>query len=281
MKFTNYKTRGRLKAARHILKRHALSTGIGKSYWKEIEALRNPVFQWVEIETTSACNRRCGYCPNSSTERPARLMEEGLFYKIIDELSELKFSGRFSPHLYGEPLLDKRIFAFMSYTRKKLPNVYVKFFTNGDLLTHDVFKMLIDSGVDVVRIAQHDPSPSITLKDTLAAIGSRTKKRHIEYVVYYNNDDNLMNRGGLVEVKHDVSMRFCDYVSGISIDYDGNMLLCCQDFMSKYRFGNLKTEKIIDVWNKKNYKELRDNIKSGIWQLDICRICNGLREIRL
>jgi radical SAM protein with 4Fe4S-binding SPASM domain len=66
-------------------------------------------------------------------------------------------------------------------------------------------------------------------------------------------------------------------VSGVSIDYDGNMLLCCQDFLSKYKFGNLKSEKIIDIWNKKKYKDIRDSIKSGIWPLEICSICNGLQ----
>lgn len=277
MKTINYNLTNKIKAAQHFLKRRMLSFELCRNYWKGMEARRNPQFQWVEIETTSVCNRRCQYCPNYSVDRPSRLMEEKIFNKIIDELADLKFSGRVSPHLYGEPLLDKRIFTFMAYARKKLPKALIKLFTNGDLLTSDIFKRLIESGVDVIRIAQHDPVPSKSIEDTLEGTGANVKKKHLEYVVYYDNDENLMNRGGLVEVKHDVRMNFCDYVSGVSIDYDGNMLLCCQDFMSKYKFGTLRTEKIIDIWNKKKYKEQRDSIKSGIWNLEICRTCNGLQ----
>lgn len=259
-----------------IIKETVLSTNIGRNICHNFQALRNPLFKSVEIETVSACNRRCTYCPNYSIQRAAGYMGEDLFYKIIDELSEMKFSGRFSPHFYGEPLLDKRIVTFITYTRNKLPNAFIKLFTNGDFLTYELFLTLLNAGVDVFRIAQHDRQPSTTMMNTLQKMDNKTLVKHVEYIKYFDNDTLLMNRGGLIEVKRDLKMKYCDYVSGITIDYEGNMLLCCQDYMSQYTFGNLKTEKIMAVWNKGNYKSLRDKIKCGIWQLDICKACNSL-----
>lgn len=259
-----------------IIKETLLSTNIGRNICHTFQTLRNPLFKSVEIETVSICNRKCAYCPNYSIQRPAGYMEEDLFYKIIDELAGIKFSGRFSPHFYGEPLLDKRIVTFITYTRNKLPNAFIKLFTNGDFLTYELFLKLLNAGVDVFRIAQHDEQPSATMMNTLQKMDKRTMDKHVEYIKYFDNDTLLMNRGGLIEVKHDVKMKYCDYVSGITIDYEGNMLLCCQDYMSKYKFGNLKTERIMAVWNKDNYKSLRDKIKCGIWSLDICKTCNSL-----
>lgn len=264
----------KLNALSNVVKGQLLSFRIGKRMCLSYEKRSSPLFASVEIETTSICNRKCSYCPNSNTKRPAVNMKEELYYKIVDELADIGFSGRFSPHLYGEPLVDKRIVRFVAYARNKLPNAFIKLFTNGDKLTYEVFNELIEAGVDIVRIAQHDESPSLTLSDTLKKIDDRIKKDHIEYVKYFNNDEDLMNRGGLIEVKHDTEMKYCNYVSGITIDYAGNMLLCCQDFLSRYRFGNLEEESINGVWNSKNYKLLRDKIKCGIWPLDICKICN-------
>lgn len=274
-----YKLSGKIEAVKNIAKGIVLSVPAGQSLCQTAESKRNPLFKSVEIETTSICNRKCTYCPNYSNQRQAGYMEESLFYKVIDELAEINFSGRFSPHFYGEPLLDKRIVAFMSYARKKLPDAYMKFFTNGDFLTYDMFTGLLDAGVDNFRIAQHDDQPSKTINETLKKIDDKTFEERVEYEKYFNNDKFLMSRGGLIEVKHDLKMKFCDYVSGITIDYEGNMLLCCQDYTSRYIFGNLKNEKILDVWNKRQYKFLRDKIKCGIWPLDICRICNGMNTI--
>ena len=49
------------------------------------------------------------------------LMDEKLYYKIIDELAELNYRGRVSPYLMNESLLDSRLEKFITYTREKLP----------------------------------------------------------------------------------------------------------------------------------------------------------------
>ncbi|MBI5402026.1 MAG: radical SAM/SPASM domain-containing protein [Ignavibacteriae bacterium] len=271
-----YNLSSRTKALKNISKKFIVTTTIGRSICQYYEKSRTHLFKSVEIETTSICNRKCSYCPNYYIKRPVGYMEEGLFYKVIDELSEINYSGRLSPHFYGEPLLDKRIPNLISYARKKLPNAFIKLFTNGDLLTYDIFMELLDAGVDIFRIAQHDEETSAAIRETLGKIGNKLNVERIEYEKFYNNDNYLMNRGGLIEVKHDVEMKFCDYVAGVTIDYKGNVLLCCQDYKAEYSFGNIKDENILEIWNKKNYKSLRDKIKCGIWTLPICRVCNGI-----
>lgn len=276
LKYIAEVTNVKLQVVKNKLKECLIISNIGKKICLNIEEKKNRIFTAVEFETTSVCNRKCTYCPNYTVERPYGYMEEGLFYKIIDELAEIKFSGRLSPHFYGEPLLDKRVVKFIYYIRNRLPNVFIKLFTNGDLLTYELFVKLLNAGVDVFRIAQHDEKPSNAILTILGKSDNKTQRKHLEYINFYDNDEFLMNRGGLITVRHDVKQVFCDYVSGITIDYEGNMLLCCQDYMSKHKFGNLKTEKIMDVWNKKQYKSIRDKVRCGIWPLDICRTCNGL-----
>ncbi len=263
------------RAASNIMKGMAVATDPGRNLCLWLKKRQNPLFVSVEIETTSICNRKCLYCPNSVAERPAGNIPDELFTKIIDELAEMNYSGRLSPHLYGEPLVDKRIVRFIAYARERLPGAFIKLFTNGDLLTFELLNELDAAGVDVFRVSQHDKQADSRLIDILQRYTGIAGKHKVEYMKYFDNDENLMNRGGLIAVRHDVNMKFCTYVSGITIDFEGNMLLCCQDYLAKHKLGNLKDENIMDVWNKDSYKSLRDRIESGMWLTALCRVCNG------
>ena len=269
----------KLKAAGNLLKGELLINDIARNACLWMQKKGNPLFTSVEIETTSICNRKCDYCPNSTSKRSGGYLPDEIFYKAIDQLAELNYSGRLSTHLYGEPLLDKRIVKFIDYARQKLPNAFIKFFTNGDLLTYQLLNDLDEAGVDVFRISQHDKDPVEGLLSMLEQYKTEKGSDKIEYMKYFDNDDDLMNRGGLVEVEHDVKMNFCEFISGITIDFEGNMVLCCQDYHGKVKFGNLKDEKLIDIWNKDRYKLLRDRLSCGFWPIDLCRVCNGLEPL--
>jgi len=265
-----------MKSTINSLKGFMISIPFGKGICFWLSQKNNPIFSFVEIETTSICNRSCSYCPNSTETSKSGYLDEEIFYKIIDELASINYDGRLSTHMYGEPLLDKRIYRFINYARQNLPDVFIKFFTNGDKLTRDVINKLGEAGVDVFRVSQHDSVPNEELLLVLDEYKKRNGKHTVEYISYHNNDDDLMNRGGLVDVNHDVKMKYCDYVSGVTVDFHGNMVLCCQDYHSSVKLGNLREEKLIDIWNNNKNKMLRDEIKCGIWKKKLCKACNGI-----
>ncbi|MES2044597.1 MAG: radical SAM protein [Pseudomonadota bacterium] len=82
----------------------------------------------IDIETTRACNARCGYCPQSTDPKPAGRMAMPLFEKILDLIQGLAPEWIALNH-YNEPLLDphfrERIEAL---ERRNLP---LRLFTNG------------------------------------------------------------------------------------------------------------------------------------------------------
>ena len=94
--------------------------------------IRNPfnkMFNEIEFETTSYCNRKCNYCPNIEFERFGEdenfLMKQEVFETLIDQLMDLKFNGLISPHLYGEPLSDHRMLSWAENIKKKL-NTFIR-----------------------------------------------------------------------------------------------------------------------------------------------------------
>lgn len=219
------------------------------------------MFHSVEVETMSVCNRKCSYCPVSKYPRPYGLMPTETYKKIVNQLSDIGFKLILAPHFYNEPLMDKRLPELISYTRKKLPEVRIKIFTNGDFLTEELYTKLIDNGVDEFFITDHDNS----FKKNKEIKGKRT--------IYRLQKENLSNRGGLIKV-NSPKKKNCK-LRTLVIDYKGNVVLCCNDYFSKHSFGNVNERNIMDIWEDIGFKLIRKNLSKGVFDLDICKRCSN------
>ncbi len=237
-------------------------------------------FNDINIETTTVCNKKCSYCPNSIFDRGLlayeKLMDEELYKKIIDELAEINFDGRISPESYGEPLMDKRLVSLITYTRKKLPKARLEILTNGDLLTPDLYKRLIKAGVDRFYVSQHGDvmSKSMVLLNKFL-IENPDEKNVVTYRVI-TSKTLLSNRGGLVNPTMVKLEPRCNSPSNpVVIDHNGNVVLCCNDYLSSIILGNMKDKTLVEIWKGEKYKLLRRQLRKHNYQLDLCKKCTG------
>lgn len=235
-------------------------------------------FESIVIETTTYCNLRCKFCPNSKYDRGLlknkKLMDINLFKKIINELSELKYNGFIALYYYGEPLTDDRLPDLIRYVKEKLPKSKVLIKSNGLLLTVELYKKLIEAGIDIIFINQYLDVMPLNVEKIFEYLKTRPKEENkIQYYIF-KEDDELSNRGGEVVIKRLQERPNCAFAfENKIIDVDGNMILCCNDYHSSVKFGNLKNEKLIDIWNKPDYKKLRKELRKGIYKLPICKKC--------
>jgi len=237
-------------------------------------------FNDLDIEVNTACNRRCSYCPNSQFERGLMKnnieMKEGLYKKIIDELAEINFTGRISPIFYGEPLLRKDLAELMKYTHKKLPRATIKMTTNGDLLSVEKYLELVEAGVKKFLITEHGKGKSPAIKKLFKFLEKNPEKKVKIIYSKFEGDTPLYNRGGLVNPEEtDYSPRCLKPHNPLVVDAEGNVIICCNDYFSSVKFGNLNKEKLVDVWNKPAFKKIRKEIRQGNFKLDICKKCVG------
>ncbi|CAN2044430.1 putative S-adenosyl-L-methionine-dependent 2-deoxy-scyllo-inosamine dehydrogenase [Candidatus Magnetomoraceae bacterium gMMP-1] len=206
-------------------------------------------------------------------------MDVEVYHKLIDELAEINFRGRISPQCYGEPLLDKRLTALMKYTREKLPKVRLVVISNGDALTIEKFNELVNAGVDKFSITQHGESMSENMKKLFDYLKDYPKEMKR---IRYNRFDSktpLSNRGGLVKPETlDTTPRCTDPGNPVTIDYAGNVILCCHDYLSTVKFGNIKDQKLLDIWFSDKYKNLRKQLRKKQYKLPICLKCIGKVE---
>jgi radical SAM protein with 4Fe4S-binding SPASM domain len=203
-----------------------------------------------------------------------RLMSEEVFKAIVDQLAEMGFWGRLSPHFYGEPLLDERLSKLMAYARKKLPLTKLVIFTNGDLLDPELYKELVDAGVDGFLVTQHGEKPSPKLVKLRRQREEKPDRGiRFDYRVF-TSESELSNRAGLVDHAVLETKTDCDIPSeNITIDHEGNVILCCNDYHSTVTWGNVREQHLTEIWQGKEYQRIRRNLKKGEFELEICRKC--------
>ena len=104
------------------------------------------LFNHVEIEASSMCNRKCPTClrqtiPEKHLIQPwheTHLMPMETITAIFSELAELDYSGTIYLNHYNEPLLDKRLPQIAMLAREMVPRAAIGLHTNGDLMTAEM-----------------------------------------------------------------------------------------------------------------------------------------------
>jgi MoaA/NifB/PqqE/SkfB family radical SAM enzyme len=108
----------------------------------------------LQVEVTSRCPGRCGYCPHTTRRDQwlARDMDMGTFerlWPLMREASRVHLQG------WGEPLLHPGFFDMAALARKA--GCAVSTTTCGLRMNEDIARQLADSGIDVVAFSLAGP----------------------------------------------------------------------------------------------------------------------------
>ena len=112
------------------------------------------------IDPANICNFRCQFCPTGhpsllrKVNRPAGIMDMELFKKIINDFKQFpeKLKVLFL-HKDGEPLLNPKIGEMLTLSKASDISPVVWLTTNGSLLTEELSRTIIDSGLDFIRLS--------------------------------------------------------------------------------------------------------------------------------
>ncbi|MEK6577802.1 MAG: SPASM domain-containing protein [Bdellovibrionota bacterium] len=222
------------------------------------------LFTAIEIEINHACNRRCVYCPNSILSRKnTGEMDPALFGKIISELSEISYSGRVSFHFYNEPLLHSDLEGVVQMTRRNLPLASIEVYSNGTLMTYDKFQALLNSGVDQFIITRHKNEKKYIFQEIYDSL-TELEKEKVDFRGF--EQIRLTNRGGLIPTlkKTHLIHTPCQIPwLVLVVTLDGNVLPCFEDYEEKLVMGNIRNQKLMDIWRTPRYHSFRNELKVG------------------
>ena len=256
---------------------------------KKPEKIDVGLFNHVEIETINRCNNVCSFCPvNKKVDpRPLHTMHDELFKKIIDQLSEINYSGEIAFHSNNEPLLDHELANRIAYAREKCPNAFLFFYTNGTLINAELVKKYKKSGIQKIVINNYNDK-TIMNKNIKKMINELKKSDDSDYplivVIIRKLNAVLNNRAGNAPNKSVEKFdhykyfqeAFCSLpFEQLVIRPDGKISLCCNDALGEYTMGDINKTPIMEIWYGDQYKRIREKlITTGRKGLHLCETCD-------
>lgn len=252
------------------------------------------LFDAIQIQTISWCNRSCVFCPSGKFEVPKRTMDIGIYKKIMDELATLSFEGRISPYLMNEATLDKRLPELVSIAKESCPKALIWVSTNGDLLNEERIVELFDLGLNVLLINLYDEEQ---LKEKIELV-PRLIQNHKEISfsplrsLRSSPDSKVITMRALIGLKADSWTNRSGNVPGAKvileplkkpcprpfrqmyINYLGEALLCCNDWRFEVRMGSLNKQSLVEIWNNNIYQKYRRHLSIGDRNIRLCDRCD-------
>lgn len=243
----------------------------------------NSVLKRISINPTELCNRTCPFCPRGDPEvypNKNLHMSNTVAKKIGQDAKDISFTGDVSIAGNGEPLLHNNLPELVKHVTCDNNFKDVTIITNGDLLTHDIMEQLISAGVTCFTVSLYDGPHQQEKIMNIAPAGARVIFRDRYYSLGLSNkygNPELNNRCGLVnDMKIVETINKPCYVpfNKCMIDWNGDVLLCDQDWARAGIIGNIINSSIQDVWMSDKMKEYRASLMNGKRCMSPCDKCD-------
>lgn len=289
-----------------------------KKISKTIKKL-NQKYPWgVDIGVTNLCNAECIMCPHSKLKKMGT-MNMALYKKIIDNCKKIGIKI-VTLSFFGEPFLDKTLIEKIIYAKER--GMFVAFYSNASLLTEELAKKIINSGLDGITISFDGYSKEtyekirkklkfdVVKKNVLNLIETRRKmgksnpninlvlveleENKNEIKQFYKEWKNKVDSINIINMRNwanDIqkegtkdSFHFnkkmkrkpCALIwQKMVVDWNGDVVLCCDDWNHSTVLGNLKKQTIEEVWKGEKLKKIRGaHAKGEFWRIPLCSGCN-------
>jgi len=266
----------------------------------------------VDMEMASTCNLACPMCYTTTSrfkeDVPPKLMDFGLFKKIIDEIAGKVYTIRLS--LRGEPTLHKKLVEAVTYAKEKGINE-VSFLTNGSNLTLDYFAKLAEAGADWITVSFDGTKEEynrirkpLIFEETIQKLKDiklyKDKHGLVKPVIkvqgiwpaikkdpegYYNAlspVSDLVAFNPLIDYLHnDSEIIFEENFScpqlyqRVVVTSSGHVPMCANDEFDEAIIGNAWKQTIHEIWNGMELNRIRKEQRkpNGFKDFDICKKC--------
>lgn len=242
-----------------------------------------PLFSWIDINVTELCNRKCVFCPRIDSDFYPNLnlhMSVELATKIADELESIGYEGSVVFSGYSEPTMCPH---FEDIIRVFPKTVRLELVTNGDNLSVEDFLSMERAGIDHFVVSLYDGEHQVKKFIDIFAAAGLDENTYTLRDRWHTAEDayglKLTNRAGVVDIGDQpeiVLTNPCNYPAySMTLDWNGDVLLCIQDWNKKVKFGNVGTQTLMEIWTSNALHKYRMRLLGGSRNCSPCNKCNA------
>ena len=240
------------------------------------------MFNYLDLETSSMCNRRCPTCIRNS--HPLKLATASFFTvtllpmdvikKAFDQCAEIGFDGSVCLSHYNEPLLDSRLpdIVRLAKSYSQFHSVFLN--SNGDLLTPELSKEL-DGVLDKIIVSLYMEEPMKSERAEL--LSSYFHKTEAQMNTMSDHIATHFSPGfDVVALAEENKFYPCrEPQMRVVINHRRQFLLCCDDVVGNFDLGTFPETSIKDYWFGEKHSKIVKDLAGigGRTKYDYCYTC--------
>ena len=166
------------------------------------------------VEPTNKCNLACRTCIRHTWKEPMGMMSEKVYDRVIEGLSTLNPAPTVFFGGFGEPLSHPEILEMI--TKAKKLGSRVELITNGTLLTKELSKKLIKSGLDILWVSIDGATPESYADIRMGAELPNVLQNIGQFIEILNNDVTIGTCGPVTNATTSLGITFVAMKRNIS-----------------------------------------------------------------
>lgn len=258
----------------------------------------------IQIELVEGCTLACSFCGiNAIRAKPGgyKFMERDTIERIASEMRRLGWKARIEFAMHGEPSVHPELLSMVRAVRNRLPKASLMMTSNGTgFLKHGLVQDIFDAGLNVLalddyegvkivgRVLERLPKTCVVRyypEDRGASIHKKRKPTDHEVVVMKDllvsvdgNHSRLSNHAGQAFAPSNVKngQRCAFPFRELSVRWDGNVSLCCDDFRGVFKIANVNEMPLDALWQHERFEAARKKLYHGQRDFKPCMGCTAV-----
>ncbi len=220
----------------------------------------------VAIMLSNLCNYAILHtqCPAHHVKKK-EIMPGSKVYQILDELAEDGYEGSICFHIYNEPTIDPRLFMFIQYAKKRMPNCRIRVYSNGYYLNQTMVEEFRDVGADVLTttgygVEEYERLVDLNVTYPFSVVWGHLDER-LDWYQGENAEQKLVNSGCYT------------FLNQLCIYSNGEIGTCCLDYKTPYQLGNVFERSLKETLGEKELIAFQDELING--NRSRCSLCSN------
>lgn len=259
----------------------------------------------IQVELVEGCNLRCSFCGLNGIrgkDNDFKFMHVHVIESIVRSIKKSGWNPRIEFAMHGEPSYYPSLGKALRRFRRRLPKSFMMMTSNGggflknptvlidEALQHLNVLALDDyEGTSIVqKILQHyegDYEPIYYPSDPSGNPHRRRSLDSHELVIIQDIEKAskgthaiLNNHAGAGAPKNDSAQgkRCAKPFREMSIRWDGNVAICCNDWRGEFKCGNVLKMSLNEIWNCLAMRAARRKLYHGERDFGPCNGCDAI-----
>lgn len=272
--------------------------------------MQEPPFA-IQVELVEGCTLACEFCGiNGIRDKPGnfKFMATQTACRLAEEIRRVEWNARIEFAMHGEPSLHPELHEVMKTFREALPKASLVLFSNGSGFLRDTsanINGLLEAGLNTLGLDAYEHVNIVPrvmerydgkypvyhyplqIEHNLHS-GRRVGHRDIVVIkdislAFVGNHSTINTHcGGGTEPSEELPLqqRCAKPFRELSIRWDGNVAICCNDFRGIYKIANINDTPIEELWQHERFDAARKKLYHSDRGFDPCRFCNA-RSMRI